>query len=63
MNKFNYICKIVENNINDVYLRFNELKKSKEKIDLIPTNILSNNSGNYQKKTEYSKNKKSNELW
>ena len=62
-NKFNYICKIVENNINDVYLRVLKTKKSEENIEKLDTNILSHNGGKYQKKTEELKNKRLNELW
>lgn len=62
-NKFNYICKIVENNINDVYLRVKKAKKSEENIEKLDTNILSHNGGEYQKKTEELKNKILNELW
>lgn len=62
-NKFNYICKIVENNINDVYLRVQKSKKIDENIDKIDTNILSHNTGEYQKKTEELRNKRLNELW
>ena len=39
-NKFNYICKIVENNINDVYLRVNKVKKSEEEIQTLDVNVL-----------------------
>ena len=62
-NKFNYICKIVENNINDVYLRVEKAKRSEEKIEKVDTNILSHNGGVYQKKTEEIKNQRLNELW
>jgi len=62
-NKFNYICKIVENNINDVYLRVQKTKKSDENIEHLDTSILSHNGGEYQKKTEELKNKRLNELW
>lgn len=62
-NKFNYICKIVENNINDVYLRVEKAKQSEEKIEKVDTNILSHNGGVYKKKTEELKNKRLNELW
>lgn len=62
-NKFNYICKIVENNINDVYLRVQKTQKSEEKIDKLDTNILSHSGGEYQKKTEELKNERLNELW
>ena len=63
MNKINYICKIVENSINDVYLRLDKVKKSEEAINSIDTNVLSHQSGKYQKKTEDVKNKRLNELW
>ncbi len=62
-NKFNYICKIVENNINDVYLRVQKIQKSDENIENLDTSILSYNGGEYQKKTEELKNKRLNELW
>ncbi len=62
-NKFNYICKIVENNINDVYLRVQKSKKIDENIDKLDINILSHNTGEYQKKTEELKNKRLDKLW
>ena len=62
-NKFNYICKIIENNINDVYLRVNKAKKTEEDIQLLETNVLTYSGGIYQKKTEELKNKRLNELW
>ena len=61
--KFNYICKIVENNINDVYLRVNKAMKIEENIQMLDTNALSHNGGSYKKKTEELKNNKLNELW
>ncbi len=61
-NKFNYICKIIENNINDVYLRVEKSKHSEEIINMVDTNIL-NSDGIYQKKTEEVNNKNLNELW
>lgn len=61
--KFNYICKIVENNINDVYLRVQKAKKSQENVERLDTKILSYKGGKYQKKTEELKNKKLEELW
>lgn len=62
-NKFNYICKIVENNINDVYMRVEKSRKSEENIKLLDTDILSHNGGVYQKKTEDLQNKRLDELW
>ena len=61
--KFNYICKIVENNINDVYMRVQKVNKSEENIEMLDTGILSHNGGKYQKKTVEVKNKKLDELW
>ena len=61
--KFNCICKIVENNINDVYLRVMKAKKTEEDIESMDTSILSHDGGKYQKKTEELKNKRLNELW
>ena len=61
--KFNYICKIVESNINDVYLRVMKAKKTEENIEAMDTSILSHDGGKYQKKTEELKNKRLNELW
>ena len=61
--KFNYICKIVENNINDVYSRVNKAKKTEENIKSMDTSNLSHSGGSYQKKTEELKNKRLNELW
>jgi len=60
---FNYICKIVENNINDVYSRVNKAKKTEENIKSMDTSNLSHSGGSYQKKTEELKNKRLNELW
>jgi len=62
-NKFNYICKIIENNINDVYSRLIKIKNSDDKINSLDTRVLSHKAGKYQRKTEDIKNKKLNELW
>lgn len=61
--KFNYICKIVESNINDVYLRLKKAKRTEESIKTMDTSNLSHKGGIYQKKTEELKNKRLNELW
>ena len=62
-NKFNYICKIVENNVNDVYIRVKNSKKVEDNINNLDTNILSHEKGKYKKKTEEIKNQRLNELW
>lgn len=63
VSKFHYICKIVENNINDVYLRVQKVQKTEENIGKLDTGIISHSGGTYQKKTEELKNKRLNGLW
>jgi hypothetical protein len=60
--KFSYICKIVENNLNDVYNRVIASEKSKSKTEEIKTDIIFNNGADYTK-TETKKNKKLDSLW
>lgn len=61
--KFNYICKIVENNLNDVYTRVNKAKQSEEKIENMNTENLVHNGAGYIQKTEENKNKRLDNLW
>ena len=61
--KFNYICRIVENNLNDVYLRLKKINKSDDEIQSVDTSIISHDGGKYQKKTEEMKNKRLDDLW
>lgn len=61
--KFNYICKIVENNINDVYIRLEKVKRADEDIQSLDTGILSHDGADYKKKTENLKNTRLDELW
>lgn len=63
MQKFNYICKIVENNINDVYIRLNNVKASVKKTQNIDTKIFENKGSKYSKKTVYVDNPKLKDLW
>lgn len=63
MQKFNYICKIVENNINDVYIRLNNVKASVRKTQNIDTKIFENKGGKYSKKTVDVTNPKLKDLW
>lgn len=62
-NKFNYICKIVENNINDVYMRFENAKKTQTKTEQTNVDVLSHDTGKYHRKTSDLKNNKLEELW
>lgn len=61
--KFNYICKIIENNINDIYLRVANAKKTVEKTECVNTNIISHSGAEYIKQTKENKNTKLDELW
>lgn len=61
--KFNYICKIVENNLNDVYMRVNKAKQSEEKIENMNTDNLSHCGAEYVQKTDTKKNSKLENLW
>jgi len=63
MSKFLYICAIVENNINDVYLRVTNAKKSQEKTENMNVENLSHGGAEYQSKTEETINKKLKDLW
>lgn len=64
MSKFLYIAKIIENNINDVYLRIVNAQKSKKKTEEIKLDNIYYEGAEYQKKTEDSKiAEKYNNLW
>lgn len=63
MSKFLYICKIIENNINDVYLRVVNAKKSQEKTESINVGNLSHKGAEYQSKSEDSSNERFEEIW
>jgi len=62
--KFLYISKIVENNLNDVYLRMKKIKESQSKIQNIDTTIFNHEGANYKRKTEENIiSKKYKKLW
>lgn len=61
--KFNFICKIVEENINDVYIRLNSAKENSEKTKNIDTKVFEHKGGKYTKKTTEITNPKLNDLW
>lgn len=64
--KFNYILKIVENNLNTVYVKTKNAEKAKEKTEeIIETMAIDNNFNsmtNYQTKTSETSNRL-NDLW
>mgnify|MGYP001048863559 CR=1 FL=1 len=62
MHKFNYILKIIENNINTVYLRMQQAEKAKNKTEKMDTSIVTHTGAEYQRKTKDVSNKFDN-LW
>jgi hypothetical protein len=63
MSKFIYIAAIVENNINDVYLRISNAKKSQEKTEVINIDTVCYEGAEYTRKTDDKINKKLEGLW
>ena len=63
MSKFIYVAAIVENNINDVYLRIENAKKAKEKTEVINIDTVYHNGAEYIRKTDDNVNKKLEGLW
>ena len=50
--KWNYILKIVENNLNNVYVKMKNAQIAKEKTENVKSEVLSYNCAEYQKKTK-----------
>jgi hypothetical protein len=63
MSKFIYICAIIDNNINDVYLRVTNAKKSQEKTESINVENLNHDGAEYQSKSKDISNEKLKDLW
>lgn len=63
MDKFNYVLKIVENSINDVYLKMKSVEKAKEKSEKITLNTVNYSGAEYQRKTKDITNKFLDDLW
>lgn len=60
--KFLYITKIVENNINNVYVKMRDAEKAKEKTETIEMNVVTHSGAEYQTKTKET-SKRLNDLW
>ena len=63
MQKVNYICPIVKNNINDVYEMVKRKERNDEKVENMDTEILTHKAAHYQTKTKELKNDKLKNLW
>ena len=61
--KVNYILKIVENNLNNVYMREKNAEKAKEKVETMTLDTVTHAGAEYQKKTESKTNKLFDDLW
>ena len=63
MHRFNYILKIVEKNINTVYLRMKNIEKTKEEAQNTTIDTVNYTGAEYQRKTKEVNNKLLNNLW
>ena len=63
MHRFNYILKIVESNINNVYLRMKNVQKNKEEAKNATIDTVNHIGAEYQRKTKEVNNKLLNDLW
>lgn len=61
--KFNYVLKIVEKNINTVYMKMKNVEKAKEEAKNITIDIANHIGAEYQKKTKETTNKLLDDLW
>lgn len=63
MHRFNYVLKIVEKNINTVYLRMKNVEKTKEEAKNTTIDTVNHTGAEYQRKTKEVNNKLLNNLW
>lgn len=61
--KFNYIMVIIENHINDIVLRLNNVQKQNDKINIFEADHIKSDSAEYTKKTKEVKSKVLDDLW
>lgn len=61
--KINYVLKIIEKNINDVYIRMKSIEKAKKESESTVLNTVTYTGAEYQKKTKEVTNKLLDELW
>ena len=63
MHRFNFVLKIVERNINNVYMHMKNVQKSKEEAKNTTIDTASHTGAEYQRKTKEVNNKLLNDLW
>lgn len=61
--KWNYVMKIIENNINDIVLRLKNAKKAKEKTENLELKNQTHEGAEYKRKSKDIKDDTLNELW
>lgn len=61
--KFNYVLKIIEQNINTVYMKMKNVQKAKEEAKNTTVEVMSHTGAGYQRKTEETTNKLLDDLW
>lgn len=61
--RFNYIIKIVENNLNTVYMRTKKAEQSKLQTETMDMSIATHSGADYQRKTKITSNNRFEELW
>lgn len=61
--KMHYVCTIVRDNLNDVYTRYLNAQKSKEKVEHVNTDIFEYQGAEYQKKSTNENINKFEGLW
>ena len=61
--KFNYVLKIVEGNINTVYMKMKNVAKAKEEAANTTIDTTNYTGAEYQRKTKETNNKLLNDLW
>ena len=62
-NKMAYVCAIVRNNLNDVYTRMNNAKKSSDKTEAVNTDTITHTSAEYTPQRTEKINEKFKDLW
>lgn len=61
--KINYIMKIVESNLNTVYIRMKKSEESKERTQSMEMETATHSGATYQRKTEQTSSKLLDDLW
>lgn len=61
--KMSYICAVIRDNINDMYMRLQSAKKVEEKIEQVDTSVMEYEGAEYKPKEEKKINKRLEDLW